>query len=223
MLNIKNLGRMKGKILHTSAFLILLLFASTGWAQEWITGMDIYSSYIWRGSKFGSGPAFQPSVEFSAGSFNLGGWGSVNASTSEAAETDLYAEYSVGLGEKTSLGLTLTDYYFPGTSWLKKNSHFIEPMVNLGIGSFSLTGAYMMNGGEGDVYLEAGFSAGAVDLFLGSGDGAYTRNRKFNVCNVGITTTKEIKITDSFSLPVSGSVIFNPSTEQAYIVAGISL
>lgn len=96
-------------------------------------------------------------------------------------------------------------------------------MVSLGIGSFSLTGAYMMNGGEGDIYLEAGVSAGAVDLFLGGGDGAYTVDGKFNVCNLGIGTSKELKITDSFALPVSGAAILNPSSEQFYIVVGISL
>jgi hypothetical protein len=81
----------------------------------------------------------------------------------------------------------------------------------------------MMNGGEGDIYLEAGVSAGAVDLFLGGGDGAYTVDGDFNVCNIGIGTSKELKITDSFSLPVSGAAILNPSSEQFHIVVGISL
>jgi hypothetical protein len=39
-------------------------------------GADLVSNYIWRGSKFGTGPAVQPYVEFSAGNFALGSWGS---------------------------------------------------------------------------------------------------------------------------------------------------
>ncbi len=42
------------------------------------------------------------------------------------------------------------------------------------------------------------------------------------LCNVGIGTTKEIKITDSFSIPVTGQVIFNPEKEQLYVVVGFS-
>jgi hypothetical protein len=58
---------------------------------------------------------------------------------------------------------------------------------------------------------------------LGGGDGAHKVDGNFNICNIGIGTSKEIKITDSFSLPVSGAAILNPSSEQFYIVVGISL
>lgn len=214
---------MKKTWIITASFLLLLAFSPKVNAQEWSTGLDIYSSYIWRGAKFGSGPAFQPSVEFSAGGLAIGAWGSFNASTDEAAEADLYASYGFDLGETGSLSFTLTDYYFPGSEWLDGKSHFIEPMVSLGLGSFSLTGAYIMNDGAGDIYLEAGVAAGPVNLTLGGGDGAYTTDGAFTICNIGIGTSKEIKITDTFSLPVSGSVILNPSSEQLYVVVGISL
>ena len=35
--------------------------------------------------------------------------------------------------------------------------------------------------------------------------------------------SKEIKITDDFSIPVSGSIILNPEQEQFYVVIGFSL
>ena len=207
----------------TASLLLLMVLAPNLQAQEWNTGLDIYSSYVWRGTKFGSGPAFQPSVEFSAGGFAVGAWGSYSASTDEAAEADLYMNYGFELGEKSSLTFTVTDYYFPGSSWLTGTSHYIEPMVNLGLGAFSLTGAYMMNDGAGDIYLEAAVAAGPVNITLGGGDGAYTVDSKFNICNIGISTSKEIKITDTFTLPVSGAAILNPSSEQFHIVVGISL
>lgn len=214
---------MKKTLLIAAGLFLLMAVTPKVKAQEVSTGLDIYSSYVWRGTKFGSGPAFQPYMEFSAGGFALGAWGSFNASTDEAAEADLYASYGFDLGEGSSLSFTLTDYYFPGDMWFEGTSHYIEPMVSLGLGSFSLTGAYMMNDGEGDIYLEAGLTAGPVDLTLGGGDGAYTMDGEFNICNIGISSSKEVKITDSFSLPVSGAAILNPSSEQFYIVVGISL
>jgi len=214
---------MKKALIVLAGLVLLITGMPRANAQEWSTGLDIYSSYVWRGTKFGSGPAFQPYVEFSAGGFALGAWGSYNASTDEAAEADLYASYGFDLGENASLGLTVTDYYFPGSAWFEGTSHYIEPMVTLGVGSLSLTGAYMMNDGEGDLYLEAGLSAGPVDLTLGGGDGAYTVDGDFNICNIGISTSKDIKVTDSFTLPVSGAAILNPSSEQFHIVVGISL
>ncbi len=189
------------------------------------TGVDLYSTYVWRGTKFGSGPAAQPWLEFSAGGFAIGAWGSYSFSTDEATEADLYASYALDLGEGNSLTFTVTDYFFPGASsaYFDGNSHFIEPMASLGLGGFSVTGAYMMNDGSGDLYLEAGLSAGAVELTIGAGDGAYTIDSDFNVCNISIGTSKEIKITDTFSLPVSGAIILNPSSEQFNVVVGISL
>lgn len=211
-------------------------------AQGFSTGLDIYSSYIWRGAKFGSGPAFQPYVEYSTGDFAIGAWGSVNGSADEALEMDLYASYSLG-----PVSITVTDYYFGG-SFLDYTSeggyHYIEPMIGASIGDLSLTAAYMFAPGfeSGDTYLEAAYSFGSFDLTLGLGDGAYTAYSEmstemvdgeevevetamggdFMVCNIGISTSKEIKITEDYSLPVSGAVILNPATEGFYITVGVS-
>lgn len=211
-------------------------------AQGFSTGLDIYSSYIWRGAKFGSGPAFQPYVDYTTGGFSVGAWGSVNASSDEALEMDLYASYSVG-----PVSLTVTDYYFGG-SFLDYSSeggiHFIEPLIGVSLGDLSLTAAYMFGPGfeSGDTYLEAAYSFGSFDLTLGLGDGAYTAYSEtstemidgeemevetamggdFMICNIGISTSKEIKISDDYSLPVSGAVTLNPATEGFYISVGVS-
>ncbi|HPF52746.1 MAG TPA: TorF family putative porin [Draconibacterium sp.] len=221
---------MKKTLLITASMLLMVtLFVPAAKAQEWSTGLDIYSSYIWRGAKFGSGPAFQPTVEFSAGGFAIGAWGSVSASTDEALEMDLYAGYTFELGESSSLGLTLTDYYFGG-DWTDGDYHFFEPLVSLGLGDFSLTGAYMFydgagtdGDGSGDLYLEAAYSFGSFDLTLGGGNGQYTDDTKFKVCNISVGTSKEVAVTETFTLPVSGAVILNPSTGGFFITVGISL
>ena len=203
-------------------FVLAATFFSGATAQEFSTSLDIYSSYIWRGAKLGSGPAFQPGVEFSAGGLALGAWGSVNASDAEAFEMDLYASYSLG-----PVSLTVTDYYFGGSYFDYSEAgsiHFIEPLASVSLGDLSLTAAYMFGAGfsSGDTYLEAAYSFGSFDLTVGAGDGQYTSDGEFMVCNVGIGTSKEIKITDSFSLPVSGAVILNPSTEGFFVTVGVS-
>jgi len=209
---------------RTITFLsIVAIIATTSIsAQEespFSTGLDIYSSYIWRGAKFGSGPAFQPYVDFTKGNLSIGAWGSVNSSIDEALEMDLYASYSIG-----NLGIAITDYYFGG-SWLSDSTQYIEPALSYGAGNFSIMGAYMLSPdfSDGDMYFEAGYTLGAVDLALGLGDGQYTDDGDFMLCNISMETSKEIKITEEFSLPVSGSVVLNPSTGGFFITVGVSL
>jgi uncharacterized protein (TIGR02001 family) len=205
-------------------FLLAFVFSLDTNAQgesPWSTGVDLYSSYVWRGTKFGAGPALQPCVEFNTGGLTIGGWGSYCFSDNEAQEADLYAGYTFKLGDKSTLGFTVTDYYFPGTDYFDSDSHFYEPLASLGLGNLTLTGAYMTN--ADDVYLEAAYAAGPVSLTLGAGNGQYTVDENFNVCNIGLSTSKEVKVSDSFSLPVTGALILNPSKGAFYITVGISL
>jgi uncharacterized protein (TIGR02001 family) len=224
---------MKKTLLIVASMLLLFVSTSTVKAQEWSTSLDIYSSYLWRGAKFGNGVAFQPCIEYGVGGFAIGAWGSVSTGSDEAAEADLYAGYGFDLGDKASLSFTVTDYFFPGSDWTEGESHSIEPMVSLGVGAFTFTAAYMEGLGEddpdiegsntiSDVYLEAALEAGPVSIALGAGDGQYTDDGDFNLCNISLGTSKEIKITDSFTIPVSGSVMLNPSTGGFYMAVGLS-
>ena len=191
-------------------------------------GADLVSNYIWRGTKFGTGPAVQPFVEFSAGGLSVGSWGSIGITDNESPESDLYLSYGFDFG----LSIGVTDYYFPGTEYFDYStatgSHGLE--VNLGyeLGEFSLGANYMINeaGGAGtvggDMYFELAYSFESVGLFVGAGDGWYTSDGEFSVCNVGISASKEIAISESYSLPLNGSLILNPEKEQYYIVFGVS-
>jgi hypothetical protein len=207
-------------------------------ASPFSTGVDIYSSYIWRGTKFGTGAAFQPNVKFIKGGFTLGAWGSVSTGDSEAFEMDLFTSYSVA-----GLTVTLTDYYFGGDWTEYKTMHYLEPSLSYGISNFTLTAAYMLLpgadavegeseaidfGSEGDAYVEASYAFTNAKLTLGAGEGQYTRTEEdpegeFNICNIGIGTSKVIKLSESFSIPVSGAVILNPTTGGFFITVGLSL
>ena len=45
----------------------------------------------------------------------------------------------------------------------------------------------------------------------------------FAVTNLSLKATKEIKVTDSFSIPVFGQVVGNPCSQYAYLVFGLTL
>ncbi len=46
---------------------------------------------------------------------------------------------------------------------------------------------------------------------------------KFNVTNLTLAAAKEVPITSKFSLPLFAQVTFNPYTQGAYFVFGLSL
>jgi hypothetical protein len=228
----------KMKILYSFVLVITfsVVFSNNTLAQEnteteetspFSTGVDIYSSYLWRGSRLGTSPALQPYIEFAKGGLTIGAWGSFDAAA--YAETDVYIKYDFTFG----LSLGVTDYYLCDLEYfdysISTGSHAFD--INLGyeIKGFSLSANYIMNEAGGiesygnDLYFEAGYAFKNLNLFLGAGDGWHTTHGGFNVCNIGIGTEKEIRITDHFSIPVSGQVVLNPDSESLYITVGLSL
>ncbi len=197
--------------------------ANAGEKGKISVGTDLASSYVWRGTKFGHGPALQPSIEYSTGIFTLGAWGSYNISDNEAMEADLYMSLDFDFG----LSLGMTKYYFPTDPFFSGSSHAFELNSGFSAGAFSLQGNYIMNEGAGsaggDLYFEAGISTGNLDWFAGGGTGWHTPDGKFGLVNVGVASSKDIKLTDSFSLPVSTAVVLNPTTEQFHVVFTLSL
>ncbi len=189
-------------------------------------GADFVSRYIWRGLDFGNGPAIQPTVEFSAGGFAIGAWGSYTTNSSPYLEADLYASYSFDFG----LSVIATDYYFPAaefgtvtdSSYFDIDAHSFEIGMSQEIGDFYISAYYFLNLND-DLYVEAGYSFEHFNIFIGAGNQSYTSDTEFMVTNFGLSTSKEIKITDAFSLPVSGALIFNPDLQQFNIVFGFSL
>jgi hypothetical protein len=191
-------------------------------------GADLVSSYVWRGTKYGTGPAIQPYLSFAAGGFEIGGWGNYCFTSNEGAEADIYLSYGFDFG----LSIGLTDYYFPGTNYFdvsdSTGAHALEINLAYEIGGFSVAANYMLNeaGGAGaaggDMYFELGYGFKHFSLFAGAGDGWHSADGNFALCNLGISAEKEIKLSENFSLPVSGALIWNPDKEQYHVVVGIS-
>lgn len=206
-------------LLLATAFILLVTGTDTVKAQtEVSTSVDLYSTYVWRGVAY-SGPSWQPGIEVSNGGFAVGAWGSQGYDGFQ--EMDLYAGYSFDFG----LSLGLTDYYYPGSAFLDGDVHAFEINAGYGMDAFSFSANYIA-GGSGsvgdDIYFEAGYSLDQADLFIGAGDGWHSSDTEFALVNIGISTSKDIVVTESLTIPLSGAVILNPDTEQFYIVIGFS-
>lgn len=204
---------------------------TTGNKVSFTAGADIYSSYVWRGTKF-AGPSIQPTVAMNAGNFSIGVWGSYGTAVPGGGpyyETDPYLSYSFKMG----LSLGFTAYYYEGdyTKVSDTTSSFAyEVNVGYTIKSLSLSANYVLNDSRagagsqgGDTYLQATYNFPKFNLFLGAGNGWYTMDHNFAVCNVGIGTSKTIEVTSKFSIPVTGQVIVNPDKKQLFMVVGFSL
>jgi hypothetical protein len=76
-------------------------------------------------------------------------------------------------------------------------------------------------------YIELGYGGTLKEVdwnvFLGITPAEGLYGDDFGIVNMGLGLAKEIKITDSFSLPISSQLIFNPQAENAFFVFGISL
>jgi len=208
-------------------------------------GADLVSRYMWRGLEINKSFNVQPSFGYGAGGFDLGLWGSYAISDVEnslQSEIDLYASYifSTSGGD---FALLFTDYYFPDNNVRlgdfndSTGAHTIE----LGVGytgpdSFPIALSVYMNvynDAGNNMYFEVGYPVAlpddySMDLFVGATSGSdenpvYYGTEKFGFLNVGFKVSKDIVLTDSFSIPAFISFIMNPITDKAYLVAGFSI
>ena len=183
-------------------------------------GADFVSNYIWRGTDCGG----------------------VSIHKEDAREIDLTLGYNTG-----GFSVSVTDYWF---SYHKEDGgytgdyfkygahstvHIFEATLGYDFGPLALSWNTYFAGDDytkenGDraystyVGISAPFKLGGLDWSAEVGltpwEGAYAN--KFNVTNLTLKAEKEIKFTNSFSLPTFAQVTFNPHTQGAYFVFGVS-
>jgi hypothetical protein len=230
------------KAIQLSAVLMFGFLLSLN-AQEqgkFDVGADLMSRYVWRGSDYANSPSIQPYANYSIGGFKAEVW-SAFSTTVDYQEVDLILSYQI----EETFTIMLTDYFFPnGTNFNNKyfefgedkTGHILEGTLAFeGTTVFPLSASvnYNFYGADPDNswYFELGYSGVHrqlnYDLFIGAtpDKGIYMPDGSdgFNVVNVGATLTKQIRITDHFSLPVSGSLVVNPQAENIFFVFGVSL
>ena len=231
--------------LGTLAAAVLLTIAPTtaALAQETVEtalGADVVSKYYWRGQELGE-VSLQPTLGISCKGFSLSAWGSIGLSVpSDTKEFDLTAAYSTG-----GLTLAVTDYWFnsPNEKYFvytsHKTSHVFEANVGYDFGPVAVNWYTNFAGNDGlnksgkraySSYVEASapFTLGGCDWTATVGAVPYATSfysdaTGFAVTNISLRATKDIKVSDTFSIPVFAQIAANPSTEKACLVFGFTL
>jgi len=213
---------------------------------------DLVSSYVWRGvlSTATPTPNFQPTLAFVKGGLEIGAWGSTDF-TGSYKEADLYASYSTGLLKFTVTDYYWMNTATTGLRYFNyrnnETNHIFEGSVAYsGPQSFpiSIAANVMFAGADKkydsllsstdpkkqaySTYIEFAYAGKCFSPFVGItpadgyyGDG-YGGVTGFSVVNIGLTSTKLLKITDKYSLPLKATLGFNPQKEDAYLVFGIT-
>lgn len=216
--------------------LIMPLEAQAQDKVEASVGADLVSGYIWRGQDLG-GVSIQPSLSVAYKGLSLEAWGSVGFESKDDKEIDLTLGYSTG-----GFSVSVTDYWFtsgPGYFHYgaRNTAHVFEAQAGYDFGPLAVNwytnfaGADGVNNDGDRAYssylsLAAPFKLGGLDWTAEIGATPWVTDfygaSGFAVCDVSLGASKEIKFTDSFSLPLFAKATWNPRTEGAYFVVGLS-
>lgn len=205
---------------------------------------DVVSQYVWRGLEAGS-VSLQPTLGIGYKGLSLSAWGSVGLTDpADTKEFDLTLSYTAG-----GFNIGITDYWFSaggdpeGRYFMyeaNNTNHVFEANIgyDFGVANLQWFTNFAGNGGADkdgkrvySSYVEATVpfklatadwtaTAGAVpfatDFYNGWTNG-------FAVTNLALKATKDVKITDAFTVPVFAQVAANPCTQNAYFVVGLTL
>ena len=228
-------------------FAMGLVMGMTALAQDKVEATisgDLVSSYIWRGQDCGD-VSIQPTLGVSYKGLSLTAWGSVGLSNSnDTKELDLTLSYTTG-----GFNIGITDYWFnvgldPENRYFKYDAHgtnhVFEANIGYDFGLVSLQWYTNFAGNDGlnkngkraySSYFEANvpFKLATVDWSVTVGVIPYATSyynewtSGFSVTNIALKASKDIKITDSFSIPLFAQLIGNPRTQKGYFVLGFTL
>lgn len=199
---------------------------------------DIVNQYIWRGQNLGHA-SLQPEMSVSWKGLCLAASGSTSIDSEDFREVDLTLAYTTG-----GLSMGVVDYwsddcdpryFFYKTS---ETGHTFEGFIGYDFGFLNASWQTIFAGNDlsaddgkrtysSYLQLAAPFRLANCNWEACVGmvpwKAAYYGTKGFEVTNVSLAVTKDIRITDSFSLPVYGRMIANPATQHLYFVAGFTL
>ena len=203
---------------------------------------DVVSQYVWRGLEAGS-VSLQPTLGIGYKGLSLSAWGSVGLTDpADTKEFDLTLSYTAG-----GFNIGITDYWFSaggdpeGRYFMyeaNNTNHVFEANIGYDFGVASIQWFTNFAGNDGlnkdgkraySSYVEATvpFTLATVDWSATAGAVPFATDfygtTGFAVTNLSLKATKDIKVTDSFSIPVFGQVVANPCLQKAYLVFGFTL
>ena len=226
----------------------MMALTTTASAQDKVEAevyADVVTKYFWRGQDLGDA-AVQPYLGLSYKGLTLSGWGSYGLVNHGEEEIDLTLSYNLG-----GFSVGVIDYYcfdkkgYDDCKYFDyrsgKTKHVFEANIGYDFGPLSVQWFTNFAGADGeDVYnggkrpyssyveLNAPFNLGGLEWEATVGAVPYKTDyysdaNGFAVTNVSLKATKDIKVTDTFSIPVFAAVNTNPSTQKAYFVFGFTL
>ena len=227
-------------------FALGLVAVATAHAQdekakvETTVAADFVTQYIWRGQDCGN-ISVQPTLGIGYKGLSLSAWGSVGFTSTDTKELDLTLAYTTG-----GFNIGITDYWFsnigPEDRYFQyaahNTNHVFEANIGYDFGVLSLQWFTNFAGNDGlnkngkraySSYFEANvpFKLATVDWTATAGAVPYYTTTYgttgFAVTNLSLRADKEIKITDSFSVPIFGQVVANPCSQKTYLVFGFTL
>lgn len=226
---------------------MVVLMSTAATAQEngkveTVIAADVVNQYIWRGLDAGN-VSLQPTLGVAWKGLSLTAWGSVGLTeSSDTKEFDLTLGYTTG-----GLNVGITDYWFstgqdPDGRYFKYDAHGTNHVFEANIGyDFGVVSAqwYTNFAGNDGVnkdgkrayssYFEvtAPFRLATCEWTATLGAVPYATTSYgttgFAITNVGLKAVKDIRITDSFSVPIFAGVTGNPCAQKAYLVFGFTL
>ena len=231
---------MKKKVKYIIACLLMMPFlVSAQDKAEMTLRADIVSQYVWRGLNLGSA-SVQPTLGVSWKGLSLSAFGSMGfVDLSDPREIDLIGCYTTG-----GLSVGVIDYWMndPVSQYFRykahATSHVFEAFAGYDFGPVSVSWQTNFAGNDGRTksgkrayssYFEiaAPFRFVTCDWQASLGMVPYATDyydvNHFAVVNVGLRATKELRITDHFSLPLFAQVVANPDSKHAYFVFGLTL
>lgn len=220
--------------------LLIIVGTSTVQAQNQVEAdltADVVSSYIWRGMNLG-GAAIQPEMSVGWKGLSLSASGSAGI-TDNLREIDLTLSYTIG-----GLSLSVIDYWSDteGKHYFnykpESTEHSFEGAIEYDFGPVKASWQTIFAGSdyqEADgkrafsSYLEisAPFRLGSLEWEASVGmvpwASDYYDTEGFSVNSLSLMASKDIQITERFSLPLYAKLIANPTSRNFYFVAGFTL
>ena len=210
---------------------------------------DFVSSYIWRGLHLGHF-SFQPELSIGWKGLSLSAWGSVGLTNhkDDNIEIDLTLSYktdglSFGIIDYWDNGHDKRYFYYKTKEHTDRQKgegtgHSFEAYVSYDFGPLSVSWQTFFAGNdfhEADgkrafssyFQLMAPFLRVTCDWEVAIGlvpwASDYYSADGLCVNNLSLKATKDIKITDSFSLPLFAQIVVNPASQKMYFSAGFTL
>ncbi|MCD7721412.1 MAG: hypothetical protein LUC86_04085 [Prevotellaceae bacterium] len=207
-------------------------------------GMDLVSTYVWRGQKNG-GVSIQPAGEISWNGLSLGAWGSF-AFSPQYNGSDEEIDINLGYAYK-GFSVGITDYYLFNNGYpffkyggLSGNAHTFEGTIAYDFGFLAVAWSTNFAGTDGVdgngkrayssyLQIDAPFKLGPLDWDATLGVVPYRTSfyaaddsHGFHVNQVALRAEYPIEL-KHISIPIYGQIVANPSSRDLFFLCGVAI